>query len=305
MDTNAENKVDLLDEKLNTKIVSLSVVFIENYLYEGKKWLALVEKEGIEAGEINGHVAFMIREWLEMLDGVYILYQGHNIRATQAIIRSLWELFAQFRYFFADISDMEGKFKCYNIVKKYKTLALLKKYKEYALENNNAEIEKISIMLDDCQRKYDQADLFQNGEIYKTRIDKKKGNCDWYSIFNDRIRSIRGLCEITKFTNGKSLDSFGKIFYGQFSAYTHGMQFEERFYLKNGKMHFLPFHCAVDCSLGLILVKAMFDDILKTLENYYKGSIVFDEIVDYEMIKQQESILSEIKSLDALFDREI
>ena len=49
----------------------------------------------------------------------------------------------------------------------------------------------------------------------------------------------------------------------------------------------------------------MFDDILKTLENYYKGSIVFDEIVDYEMIKQQESILSEIKSLDALFDREI
>lgn len=83
------------------------------------------------------------------------------------------------------------------------------------------------------------------------------------------------------------------------------MQFEERFYLKNGKMHFLPFHCAVDCSLGLILVKAMFDDILKTLENYYKGSIVFDEIVDYEMIKQQESILSEIKSLDALFDREI
>lgn len=46
MDTNAENKVDLLDEKLNTKIVSLSVVFIENYLYEGKKWLALVEKRG-------------------------------------------------------------------------------------------------------------------------------------------------------------------------------------------------------------------------------------------------------------------
>ncbi|MBQ9764456.1 MAG: hypothetical protein IJV92_08895 [Phascolarctobacterium sp.] len=55
---------ELFLKEQNEKFWELSIRFLKVYVIEGSRWLKLYEDEGIEAGKINGHIAFFFRKLL-------------------------------------------------------------------------------------------------------------------------------------------------------------------------------------------------------------------------------------------------
>ena len=74
---------ELFLKEQNEKFWALSVRFLEGYVIEGSRWLKLYEDEGIEAGHINGHIAFLFREWLHYVDGIGVLFYSSNTYAAR------------------------------------------------------------------------------------------------------------------------------------------------------------------------------------------------------------------------------
>lgn len=295
---------ELFLREQDEKLWNLSTKFLEAYVLEGAKWLKIYEDEGIEAGQINGHIAFLFREWLHYIDGIGILFNSSNTYAARVLLRSAWEIFLQFKYFLDDYNEkvLQDKFVCYLVASKMKKKKFLKvQLAEAEKQNNLSEIEKVQKMIDRVILSYETNPLFKEYDNYKRKISKNK-KLNWHGLYSDKKRSINSLAKGKNAISGQSLEMVGEQIYGMLSEMAHGHFASDGFYFASGKLRFAPFRFNFGGSFVLLIVQIMFEDILATLKDYYGNKIDFEKIVTKNLIEDQRKLLGQIKNIDSSFE---
>ncbi len=295
---------ELFLKEQNEKFWGLSIRFLEGYVIEGSRWLKLYEDEGIEAGQINGHIAFLFREWLHYVDGIGVLFNSSNTYAARVLLRSAWEIFLQFKYFLDDYDDkvMKDKFICYLIAAKVQKIRFIKEQLAEAQQQNNlSEIEKLQKMLDFVINDYDTNPLFENCSKYKHKMNKDK-RLNWHGLYSSKKKSINSLAKGKKAISGQSLEMVNDLIYGMLSETAHGHFVGDGCIRENGKIKFAPIRFNIGGSFVLLIVQIMFEDILATLKDYYGDKIDFDQVVTKNLIENQRNLLNQIKSIDNYFE---
>lgn len=284
----------------NDKFIMLSCDFLGNFVREGKKWLDTYERQGIEAGKINGQIAFWLRDWFNFVDAIAVLFANANVFGAQVLTRSAWEVYLQFKYFLneKDENVIAEKLKCYLIVMKYKKILILQKNLDgYIKQNNIMEAEKTKADIERAQEGF-KSKLFDGCIEYRKRIENKP-QLNWYTVYDKNIKSIRGLAKKVMAVNEQSIENINENIYGLLSAYAHGLFSGDGFYFgEDKKMKFLPFRYNNGGSFSLLMILIMFDDILLTLKDYYGDKIDFEKVVTPDIVKNQKDILIHIRTID-------
>ncbi len=297
------NDINLKKQK-NEEFIILARDFLGNFIREGKKWLEAYEKQGIEASEINGQVAFWLRDWFNFVDAIAVLFANANVFGAQVLTRSAWEVYLQFKYFLDDKDEkvIAEKLKCYLVVMKYKKIFILQKYLDRYVEQGNViEAEKIRMELEFAKSGF-SSDLFKDCEAYKKRIENDN-TLNWYAVYDKKLRSPRRLAEKVIAVNKQSIENINDNVYGLLSAYAHGLFSGDGFYIADDKkMKFLPFRYNNGGSLSLLMIFIMFDDILLTLKDYYGDKIDF---VTPEIVSRQKDLLIRIRDIDAVLQGKV
>lgn len=295
---------ELFLKEQNEKFWGLSIRFLEGYVIEGSRWLKLYEDEGIEAGQINGHIAFLFREWLHYVDGIGVLFNSSNTYAARVLLRSAWEIFLQFKYFLDDYSDtvMKNKFTCYLVAAKVKKIKFIKEQLAEAQQQNNlSEIEKLQKMLDFVISDYNTNPLFADCSSYKRKM-KRDQKLNWHGLYSSNKTSINSLAKGKKAISGQSLEMVNNLIYGMLSETAHGHFVGDGCIKEDGKLKFAPIRFNLGGSFVLLIVQIMFEDILATLKDYYGDKIDFEKVVTSNLIENQRKLLVKIKSIDTIFE---
>jgi len=295
---------ELFLKEQNEKFWALSVRFLEGYVIEGSRCLKLYEDEGIEAGQINGHIAFLFREWLHYIDGIGILFNSSNTYAARVLLRSAWEIFLQFKYFLDDYNEkvLQDKFVCYLIASKVKKIKFIKEQlAESQKQNNLSEIEKLQKMLDFAISDYNKNPLFEDCSNYKRKMKRDK-KLNWHGLYSSNKKSINSLAKGKKAISGQSLEMLNDLIYGMLSETAHGHFVGDGCMREDGKIKFAPIRFNIGGSFVILIVQIMFEDILATLKDYYGDKIDFDQIVTKNLIENQRKLLTQIKNIDTVFE---
>lgn len=160
----------------------------------------------------------MVRESLEILDGIKSLVKGSSVNVIEILLRNLFENMIYFDYIFKDKNLIEKKSLAYNIDSIYKKIDLYKKlninnnskssYKSIVgeefvkgFDSNDLEnrVKNLELIFDKYDE-YKQVNLDRNNKKIKLENDirKNKGkkvniNLKWYQIYGES-RSFRDLC---------------------------------------------------------------------------------------------------------------
>lgn len=300
------NDINLSKQK-NEEFIMLSCEFLGNFVREGKKWLDCYEQQGIEAGEINGQVAFWLRDWFNFVDAIAVLFANANVFGAQVLTRSAWEVYLQFKYFLDDKDEqvIVEKLKCYLLVMKYKKMLMLQKSLDgYTKQNNVAEMGKLKVDIERVKEGF-KSKLFDGCIEYRKRIENKP-QLNWYTVYDKNIKSIRGLAKKVMAVNEQSIENINENIYGLLSAYAHGLFSGDGFYIADDKkMKFLPFRYNNGGSFSLLMILIMFDDILLTLKDYYGDKIDFERIVTPDIVKTQKELLIRIRDIDEVLQGKV
>ena len=291
----------------NEGFIMLACEFLGNFVREGKKWLDTYERQGIEAGKINGQIAFWLRDWFNFVDAIAVLFANANIFGAQVLTRSAWEVYLQFKYFLDDKDEqvIVEKLKCYLLVMKYKKIFILQKYLDrYVEQGNIVEAEKTRMELELVRSGF-SSDLYKDCEAYKKRIENDN-TLNWYAVYDKKMRSPRRLAEKVIAVNKQSIENINDNIYGLLSAYAHGLFSGDGFYIADDKkMRFLPFRYNNGGSFSLLMILIMFDDILLTLKDYYGDKIDFERIVTPDIVSKQKDLLVRIRDIDEVLQGKV
>lgn len=295
---------ELFLKEQNEKFLGLSISFLETYVIEGTRWLKLYEDEGIEAGQINGHIAFLFREWLHYIDGIGILFNSSNTYAARVLLRSAWEIFLQFKYFLDNHDEkiMKDKLACYLIASKVSKIKFIKEQlKEANRQNNLVEFQRLQKMLDITISDYETNTLFRDYSNYKNKIKQDK-KLSWHGLYSIKKKSINSLAKGKRAISGQSLEMVNNLIYGMLSETAHGHFVGDGCMREDGKLKFAPIRFNIGGSFVLLIVQIMFEDILATLKDYYGDKIDFEQVVTKNLIENQRNLLAQIKSIDKGFE---
>ena len=296
-----------LKKQKNEEFIMLACEFLGNFVREGKKWLDTYERQGIEAGKINGQIAFWLRDWFNFVDAIAVLFANANIFGAQVLTRSAWEVYLQFKYFLDDKDEqvVAEKLKCYLLVMKYKKILMLQKNLDgYIKQNNIVEAEKIKADIERAKEGF-KSKLFDGCIEYRKRIENKP-QLNWYTVYDKNIKSIRGLAKKVMAVNEQSIENINENIYGLLSAYAHGLFSGDGFYFgEDKKMKFLPFRYNNGGSFSLLMILIMFDDILLTLKDYYGDKIDFERILTPDIVSKQKDLLVRIRDIDEVLQGKV
>lgn len=287
-------------EELVKRFTRESCGFLNTYLQEGGKYLDYMENIGVKAKTIDGYIALQFRNWLEALDGIFILFSSNSIRNTLPLTRNMFEIFIQFRYFFSDCSQIKQKMGCYLIVSQYKKIESLRKYINTAKETREDLLVNFYEIYKYTQEEYELLDFGEDGRKYKKAIEKVSGNKNWYEIYDSHIRSIRKLVLNINSNDQDKLDELCNLIYGQLSCHIHGFHSDDGFFVDKEKMKFAPLRTTLGGSYTLNIISVMFVSIIGTLKEYYKNEIDFEKLLDDMKLKNQSALLARIGEVDGL-----
>ena len=293
------------------KLIQTYKVFFNNYVEAGSQWMSIFSIRQMNPHTVEGKIVLWVRDWLNYLDGIALLYSCGNTYAAKTLLRSCWEIYIQFKFFLSarDEHIIYNKILCIELVEMYRSITLQDKYYQKLVEQGNQEDAEFLKGYSARYQEIYQKNKFLNkeqGEVYKKLYHqglRKKWIYKWYGLYlaaqdGSRINSINALSRSLYTHQGKSLGELNELIYGMLSAQAHGGYSRNGYYRQGEEYYLLPLRNLRGAGLVAMCVQIMFEDIWDTLENYFQGKVEVKNKALEELLMEQREYLGIINFWD-------
>lgn len=322
-----------MNDKKNHHIIKtyagLAKKILKDYRTECERWGNLIVKvynDKLHAGNGRGKNAgdevflLFLREWIELLQGVEILYSKTLTKPAQVLVRSLFEIYLQLNYLTIDLNEMEKKGLCYQLYCLWKEIRNYNQKIKYANEfnlDNIMELENKVSVFNDLYEKTSLNSSYSPIKLAHEELTKNKTwwTGTWYNIYEYMNNNRK---QYTLFTMANEVNDAVKqlycqdenfitfqysVLYDYLSQTAHGTNLIDRIKCDGDCEFLVSVGCPENSYFGVLFIRDMFSQLKNVVTRTYffgqKDAWNSNELIECnKLIERQNKRMEKLKSIN-------